>query len=476
MGTSANPDRIDPRPTLERRLGVFDGTLLTIGSVVGTGIFLTSDDVARALPDTALFLLVWLVGGALTLAGALTYAELGAMYPRAGGIYHFLKEAYGPLWGFLYGWTSFLVIMSGGIAALAVGFGDSLGGLVPFFASHRIVWNVRVAEISWSVSSSQLAAVVAIVLLTAVNHFGLRSGAWTQNVLTMLKAAALGALIGCGLYVAAPELTAATATSPSASTTPTGLGILAPFGVAMVAVLWTFDGWYGLTFSAGEMRKPERDLPRALCFGTIAIIVLYVLTNIVYLRALPLETMATTERVGEAAAIVLFGAIGGNVVAVIILLSILGCLASTILYSSRIYMPMAVDGVFFRSAATIHPKFRVPVGSLWCQSLWAIVLTLSGRYEQLFTFAVFASLIFHAATACSLFVLRRRRPDVPRPYRVWGYPVLPFLFIAGCLLIVATALVETPRESFAGLGLVALGVPAYAFWRRQARAGRRSFG
>jgi len=451
-------------PALERRLGAWDGTLITIGSIVGTGIFLTTGDIARVLPSSSLLLLVWLVGGLLTLAGALTYAELGAMFPRAGGIYHFLKEAYGPLWGFLYGWTSFWVIMSGGIAAIAAGFGESLGSFLPVFENSRVFWSVSVGHIAWSVHGGQIAAALAILILTAINHFGLGPGAVVQNVLTIVKTLALAAFVVFGCFAVTRS---GTALFSDPSPLPAGKALLAAFGVGMIAALWTYDGWYGLTFSAGEMRRPGRDLPIAIIGGTAAVVALYVLINVVYLRALPMGTLAKTTRVGEEAASALFGTFGGNLVSFAILVTIFGCLASTLLYSSRIYLPMAEDGVFFQAAARIHPRFHTPVGSLWLQSLWAIALTLSGTFEQLYTFVVFAGILFHVAAALALFVLRRQRPGAERPYRVWGYPVVPLLFLAACLVLLANTLQEKPRESLAGLGLVALGVPAYALWRRK---------
>jgi APA family basic amino acid/polyamine antiporter len=447
-------------PELRRALTTWDGALITIGSVVGTGIFLTSGDVARALPHPALFLLVWLGGGLLTLAGALTYAELGALYPRAGGIYHFLKEAYGPLPGFLYGWASFLVIMSGGIAALAVGFAEYLGSFVPAASTANVVLSVPLGSATWSLSGGQVAAVLAILGLTAVNVLGVREGAGVQNALTVLKIGSVAAFAALGF------LAPARAAEPLAAPLPAPGTLLAGVSVAMIAALWTYDGWYGLTFSAGEMRDPERSLPRALLWGTAAIVAMYVLLNLVYLRALPLSEMAATPRVGETAAAALFGPRGARLVAAAVVVSSFGCLAATILYAPRIYLAMARDGLFFRSLAAVHPRWRTPVLSLWAQAGWAAVLTLSGTYSQLYTYVVFAATLVHVATGAAVIVLRRRRPDLERPYRVWGYPAVPVLFLLASLALVASTLRERPLESLLGLGLVALGLPAYAYWRR----------
>ena len=454
-------------PGLVRGLGAWDGALLTVGSIVGTGIFLTTADMARRLPHPGLILLVWLAGGLLTLAGALTYAELGVLFPRAGGLYQFLKEAYGPLPGFLFGWIAFLVIMSGGIAALAVAFGEYLGAFLPFFSTQHVLWELPVGPWTWSVSGGQVAAALAIVALTAVNHLGLREGAWVQNALTVLKIGAIVAFAVLGLAGPGPKLPSLGGPLPA---TPTG-ALLAAFGVAMIAALWTYDGWYGLTCSAGEVRNPARSLPLGLIGGTALVTVLYLLVNLAYVRALPVEALAASPRVAESAAAALFGPGAARLVSAAVLVSTLGCLSATILYSSRIYQPMAADGLFFRSLAEVHPRWRTPVASLWAQSAWSLALALSGTYVQLYTYVVFASVLFHAATAAAVFVLRKRRPDLPRPYKVWGYPVVPALFILACVLLIGNTLKESPVESLAGLGFLVLGLPVYLWLRKRAAAG-----
>jgi APA family basic amino acid/polyamine antiporter len=455
-----------PEQGLVRGLGTWDAALLTIGSVVGTGIFLTTGDMARVLPDPWLILGVWAAGGLLTLAGALTYAELGVLFPRAGGLYHYLREAYGPLPGFLYGWIAFLVIMSGGIAAIAIAFGEYLASFLPALARP-----LGVLPLPWGsleVTGVQLSAVGAIVLLTAVNHVGLEEGAWVQNALTVLKVGSILAFGALGLL--APLSTGVStgvmeAAGPSSGLPPGAL--LVAFGTAMIAALWTYDGWYGLTCSAGEVRDPARSLPRGLILGTAAVVGLYLLLNLAYLRALPIAELAATPRVGEAAAARLFGPGGARLVSLAVLVSAFGCLSATILYSSRIYLPMAADGLFFRSLAAVHPRFRTPVRCLWAQSGWAALLAFSGTYAQLYTYVVFSSVLFHVATAAAVFVFRRRLPDLPRPYRTWGYPVVPGLFIAACLLLLGNTLAVSPRESLLGLGLLALGLPAYFLFRRK---------
>jgi APA family basic amino acid/polyamine antiporter len=447
---------------LVRGLGAWDTTLLTIGSVVGTGIFLTTSDMAKVLPHPGLILLVWLAGGLLTVAGALTYGELGVLFPRAGGIYHYVKEAYGPLWGFLYGWTAFLVIMSGGIAALGVAFGEYLGSFLPFFSTRHVLLSLPLGAWTWTVSGGQVAAALAILLLTAVNHLGLKEGAWTQNALTVLKIGSIVAFAALGLFAPArvtPDLHGPAGVIPG--------GLLAAFGVAMIAALWTYDGWYGPTCSAGEMRDPGRSLPRGLILGTAAVTLLYILLNLVYVRALSVPEMAATPRIAETAAAVLFGPGAARLISLAVLISTFGCLSSTILYSSRIYLPMAEDGLFFRSLARVDPRRRTPVASLWAQTAWSLLLTFTGTYSQLYTYVIFASVVFHAMTAWAVFVFRRRLPDAPRSYRAWGYPVVPALFILACLLLIGNTLKESPVESLVGLGLVALGIPAYAMFRRR---------
>jgi basic amino acid/polyamine antiporter, APA family len=456
----AAPDSTPPA-ALRPALGARDGALLTIGAMVGTGIFLTAGDVARAVPHPALVLAVWFAGGLLTLAGALAYAELGAMFPRAGGLYHFVREAWGPLPAFLYGWTGLLVIMTGGIAAIGVGFGEYLGALVPAFSSARTV----LAVAGWSVSGAQLAAALAIVALTVVNHFGVREGSLVQNLFTVAKLAAIAALVAFGAARGGPLLAAAPGAMPP-------LASLAPAaGLALVAALWTYDGWYALTFTAAEMRAPGRDLPRALVAGVAVVTLLYLLLNAVYLRVLPVGELARSPRAAETAAGALFGPGGAALVAFGVALSSFGCLAATILYAARLYAPMAEDGVFPSLFARIHPRWRTPVAALWLQCAWAVVLALTGGYTSLFTYVTFGSLLFHLLGGLALFRLRAVRPGAARPYRAHGYPLVPALFVGATLLLAAGTLASTPRESLFGLLAIAAGLPAYVWWRAHARRG-----
>lgn len=461
----APPPAAPGPPELVRGLGAWDSTLITIGSVLGTGIFLTSSDMARVLPRPGLILAAWALGGALTLAGALTYGELGAMFPRAGGQYHYLRAAFGPGAGFLFGWASLLVIMTGGIATLSVGFGEYLGYFVPFFSTGHVLVDAGRWPVRWTLNGGQLAGGLAIVLLTAVNVMGLRQGAGVQNAFTVLKVAAVAGLAGVGLFATAP----AHASAPSASVQPEGAALAAAFGLAMVSVVWSYDGWYGATYLAGEMKRPERDLPWGLLVGTAAVTGLYLLVNAVYVRALSVEEMAATGRVAEAAASALFGGWGGRLVSAAVLVSAFGCLSATILYAARVYLPMAQEGLFFTAMARIHPRYLTPAACLMVQGVWSVAQAFSGTYAQLYTYVVFTVFVFHAATGAALFVLRRTRPDARRPYRVWGYPLVPAVFVASALALVANTLREKPIESLGGLLLVATGVPVYWWWRRRAQ-------
>ena len=448
-----------PAPTLVRSLGAVDGALITIGASVGSGIFLTTGDIARLCPQPSLILGLWAAGGLFALAGALAYAELGAMFPRAGGQYQFLKEAYGPLWGFLFGWTSFLVIMTGGVAAIAVGFGEYLGAFVPSLGSGVELLSLKLPGVRWTVTGPQLTAAVSVLALTGVNWLGVREGALVQNIATGLKFGALVVLVGIGLAAPAPVAPAWGAPLPPGS-------FVAALGLGLVAVLWTYDGWYVLTFSAGEMRRPERTLPRGLVLGVAAVAMLYLAINWVYLRTLDVPTLARTSRVGEGAAAALLGPGAARAVTLVILLSMFGCLAANVLCCARIYLPMAEDGLFFRRLARIHPGHRTPSASLLAQGVLAAAIALSGTYAELYTTVVFAGVLFHAATAAAVFVLRRTRPDAERPFRAWGYPWTTGAFVVVCLVVASVTLAQAPVRSVLGLGLIAAGLPAYAFWSR----------
>ena len=352
--------------------------------------------------------------------------------------------------------------MSGGLATMAVGFGEYLGAYIPFFSTKNILFTLPAGPLQWAVNGGQLAGALAIALLSFINYIGLREGAGTQNLITAAKIVSLLGLAGFGFLVAAPVSPQLLAPLPAG-------GVMAAFGVCMIAVLWSFDGWYGATNLGAEMKNPDRNLPIGLIAGTAAVTLLYVLMNLVYVRALTVEEMAATSRIGETAARVLFGPIGARIITAAVLVSIFGCISSTILYCCRIYLPMAQDGVFFKSVAHVHPRYRTPSTSILAQWIWATVLTFSGSYEQLYTYVVFAVVLFHTLTGAAVFVLRRTRPEAPRPYKVLGFPWIPLIFILASAALTLNTLVEKPVESLLGVALLALGIPAYLCWRRKSQ-------
>ena len=453
-----------PDEGLVRVLGLGSAVLFVLGSVIGSGIFLTTGVMAATLPSPALLLLAWLAGGVIALSGGLTYAELGAMYPRSGGVYVYLREAFGPALAFLYGWAALLIFFSGGIAAVAVGFADYVSYFAPGLGSTRILWQVATPLGTWTVAASQIVAVVSIAALAAINYVGVRSGNRVNVVLTIAKIGGLAALPIMALL--------------ASHTTPAWTPIVPPiarpaaaFGVAMIAVMWANDAWYCVTWIAGEMKRPQRDLPRAMLYGISLLTLIYLVVNLAYLYALPLDELRGVTRVGERAATALAGVNGARFVAATVVVSTFGCNAAAILAGARLLFAMARDGVFLPAAARVHPVYRTPHVAVVALSAWAALLALSGSYEQLFTYVMFASALLHLIGAFGVFRLRRVRPDLPRPYRVWGYPVVPAVFILGSGAFVLNTLFERPRESLAGLGFLALGVPVY--WLTSRRTNRK---
>ena len=454
------------QPALDRAIGPLAATLLVIGGIIGSGIFLTTGLMAAALPSPSLILVAWAAGGLFALAGALTYAELAAMYPRAGGVYVYLSETFGPLPAFLYGWAMLLVALSGGVAAVAVGFSDYLSYFFPQLSHARVLMTVPIGSVEWTLSAGQVVAVLSILFFGGVNYLGVRSGAGANAFLTIAKMAGLVLLPIFALMAArvAPEWTPIVpVTLPSP---------LAGFGLAMIAVLWAYDGFYFLTYSAGEVRDPARNLPRALSYGLLTVLGLYLTVNIAYLVALPMHELAGTSRVAERAATALVGPSGATIVSLTVVTSTLGANAAAILGASRLLYAMAADGLFFRAAASVHPRYRSPHIAIVGLTIWASLLALTGTYQQLFTYVVFTSVLFSLLGGLTLFRLRKTRPTAARPYRVWGYPVVPGLFVLGSALMVANTLRERPFESLAGLGLLVAGLPVYAYWKREARTQR----
>ena len=446
--------------TLDRAIGPVAATLLVIGGIIGSGIFLTTGAMAEALPSAPLLLLAWVVGSLLALFGALTYAEMATMFPQSGGVYVFLREAFGPLPGFLYGWATLLVVLGGGIAAVAVGFADYFSYFVPALSSSHVVVDLPIGFATIHIARSQLVAVAAIVALGAVNYVGVRTGSATNTVLTLAKVTGLALLPVFALVSpqTAPDWT---------QVVPAGVdSVGSAFGVALIAVLWAVEGYYFVTYAAGEVRDPTRNLPRALGFGMIAVMAVYVIVNLAYLYALPMEALRDTTRVAEAAATAMVGPAGATFIALTVLLSTLGSDTAVILFSSRLCYAMAKDGVLFPAAAAVHPKYRTPHIAIIGLTVWSSLLALTGTYQDLFTYVVFVSVLFSLLGGLAFFQLRRTRPNADRPYRAWGYPVVPIVFILGTLFMVINTLVARPVQSVAGLILLVLGLPAYWYWTR----------
>ena len=438
-------------PGLARSLRFWDLVFIVVGTVIGSGIFLVPGSVLRETGAHAgLALTVWTVGGVLSLLGALTYAELGGLFPNAGGLYVYLREAFGSLPAFLFGWTMFLAIASGSIATLAVAASGYLGQLVALGPTGQ-----------------KVAALLIIAAVTWVNVRGTRQGAGVQNAATTVKVGAI--LLLSILLFAAPAPTPAPATEtpgPAAWPSPLTLPVLQGAGVAMIGVLWAYEGWQYVTFSAGEMIDPQRTFPRALVLGTAALVGIYLLANVAYLKALGPTGVASSDQVAADAVRALYGSFAAKALAVPIIISMVGAANGLALTAPRAYYAMARDGVFFRRLAEVHPRFRTPALAILTSSAWAMVLATSGTFQQLFTYVVFAVWIFHALAAVSVFVLRRKLPSAVRPFRVPGYPWTPIAFLLAAAAIIGNTLASRPRESLVGLAIVLFGAPVFYVWRR----------
>lgn len=497
---------------LVKGLGLTSATTLVMGSMIGSGVFIVSADIARLTGSPALLIAAWVVTGFMTVSAALAYGELAAMMPHAGGQYIYLRESLGPLWGFLYGWTFFLVIQTGTIAAVGVAFGKFLGHFFPAISSSNwllgLHWKapkillgpVELGGMDVGLNTANLAGIVIIVLLTVVNLFGIRTGAMVQNIFTFAKTAALAGLVLLGVFVGANAQAIAAnfangafwknfswdATFPvsvGASGTTAFVGVLTVIAVAQVGSLFSADAWNNVTFTAGEMKNPKRNLPISLALGTGAVIFLYIAVNYIYLRVLPLAGSATAadllgrgiqyapeDRVGTAVMQVMFGAAGASLMAAAILVSTFGCNNGLILSGARVYYAMAKDGLFFRKVGTLHPKYKTPAVSLGVQAVWTCLLCLSGTYGQLLDYIIFAVLVFYILTIVGLFVLRVKRPNAERPYKAFAYPVLPAVYIAMALFVDVVLLLYKPQYTWPGLAIVLLGIPVYFLWSRSSAA------
>ena len=455
----------DVESGLVKGLGPMDATTLVVGSMIGSGIFIVAADIGRQVNSPGLLLMTWIVTAVLTLIAALSYGELAAMMPHAGGQYVYLRESFGPLAGFLYGWTLFLVIQTGTAAAVAVAFAKFLGVFVPWVSAKNYV----VGAGRMGLSTQQLIAIVVIAILTAINARGIRTGAIVQNVFTVAKTAALLGLIALGFLVGRnPEAVAANFTGfwRNASWDFHTIRLV---GVAMVGSLFSSDAWNNVTFTGAEVRNPRRNLPLALGLGVAIVSALYILTNLVYLNVLPLAAIqsAPEDRVATATAAVMLGPVAVQLMAAAIMISTFGCANGLILAGARVYWAMALDGLFFRKVATLHPRTHAPVFSLVIQGIWTMLLTLSGSYNDLLDYVIFAVLLFYILTIAGIFRLRRTRPDAERPYRALGYPLLPGAYIAAAGLIEILLLLYKPNYTWPGLIIVLLGVPVYFIWRKK---------
>ncbi len=468
-----------------RELRVLDSTMLVMGSMIGSGIFIVSADIARTVGSPGLLLLVWLITGLVTITAALSYGELAGMMPHAGGQYVYLREAYNPLIGFLYGWTLFLVIQSGTIAAVAVAFAKFTALLLPSLGESTVI----VSLFHHPVTAAQLVAISTIVILTGINLNGIHGGRLVQNVFTIAKTTALFGLIVLGLLIAHNHSTFASnlarfweaswtqVSNGVVSVLPlTGFSIVTAIGAAMVGSLFSSDAWNNITFTAAEVVNPRRTIPVSLAVGTAIVTLLYILANVSYIALLPFWgspdgsdvlargiQFASSDRVGTAAAWMMFGPPAAVLMAVLIMVSTFGCNNGLILAGARVQYAMAKDGLFFRKTGSLN-RHGVPGVALILQAVWASLLCLSGTYSDLLDYVVFAVLIFYALTVAGIFVLRRRRPDAERPYRAFGFPVVPGLYVLTALAIALDLLVVKPAYTWPGVVIVLLGLPVYAVW------------
>lgn len=499
-----------PSTGLVQTLGLFSATAIVAGSMIGSGIFLVDADIARGTNSPALLLAAWVVTAVMTVIGALSYGELAAMMPKAGGQYVYLRESLGPLWGFLYGWTLFLVIQTGTIAAVGVAFGKFLGVFFPSVSTTHWLWHIAhvpaipigpmvLGNMEIGVNTANLAAIVVVVLLAVVNIFGVRLGALIQNVFTSAKALSLAALVIVGLTVGrnalawdanfGPGLAGFWRNAGFSDLHPVQVGIGGPtvlvnlfviLAVIQVGSLFSSDAWNNVTFTAGEIKNPKRNLPLSLILGTGSVVTLYFLASLAYLLVLPMHgdphgatalarglQFAAEDRVGTAALEVIFHSTGAYLMAAAILVSTFGCANGMTLAGARVYYAMSQDGLFFKSVGKLHPRYRTPVAGLLIQAAWTVLLCVSGSYSQLLDYIIFAVLVFYILTILGLFVLRVKRPDAPRPYKALGYPFLPALYIGMAAWICVVLLRYKPQYTWPGLVLVLLGIPVYLFWSRR---------
>ncbi len=451
------------KATLARELGIWAAIAIVVGTTIGSGIFLVPKTMIQRVGTPEMVFIVWIFGGVLSLFGALTYAELAAALPEAGGEYVFLREAYGPFWGFVYGWAQMWVAKSASIATLATGFFYYLANFRPELDSviATIPGKLGPNGGPLEIRSGQLLAMVVILLLAWLNYYGVKIGGRVQVAVTVIKVAAIAAIVVVGIGSGAGHV------SNFRGALPGPTGGFSNFFMALVAALWAYDGWNNVSMVSSEIKNPARNLPIALIGGILAIIFIYLCANVAYFYVLTPAEVAGSERVAAEMMRHVLGGGGAAAVSIAAMISIFAALNGSILSGSRVPFAMARDGLFFRPVAFVHPVYRTPGVSILALSTWAALLVLSGRYEQLFTLVIFASWILYAMTAASVIVLRHKRPDLVRPYRVLGYPIVPALFVLVALVLLGSTFVASPRESLLGLGLIVAGIPFYFYWKRR---------
>src|SRR5271166_1751720 len=455
----------DSKPTLVRGLGLLDSVLLLVSGVIGSSIFLTAADIAKPLPQPVLFLGVWVLGALISLCACFAFAELGSMFPDSGGQYIYLREAYGDLTAFLYGWMLFSVANGGSIAALAVAAAAYVGEVFPGVSQAHVVFTVAGIVLT----RAHLLGLVLIAVLTYVNVVGLRWGTLLQNISTWTKFAAMAAFVGLGFAIGKGNWSNFHAQGISLTMGLSPTQLISALGVGLIAVFWAYDGWVYITWVAGEVKEPRKNVPLAMVLGVLAVGVIYIAMNLTYMYALPLKEIATHETIAHAAAAVLFSPRAAVWLSLMISISCFSAAATCTLSGARVYLAMAQDGVFFKRMAVIHPKWRTPAFSLIGQGIWAGVLTVSGRYDQLYTYVIYGMVLSYTLTVLGLFILRWKRPDISRPYRCAGYPWLPAIYVLVGVAWTLNTIIQRPTEAFWGAAIVLVGVPGYLYWKRESR-------
>ena len=463
--SSVETSSANGQPTLVRGLGLLDSVLLLVSGIIGSSIFLTAKDIASPLPQPALFLLVWVLGALISLCACFAFAELGSMFPDSGGQYIYLREAYGDLIAFLYGWMLFAVANGGSIAALSVASAAYFGQVVPFVSQEHVLFSI----VGVAITRAHVFGLVLIAVLTWVNVVGLRWGAMLQNVSTWTKFAAMAAFVFLGFAFGKGHWSNFRGNGVPLTA---GLGpgaLISALGVGLIAVFWAYDGWVYITWVAGEVKEPRRNVPLAMVLGVLAVGAIYIAMNVTYLYAMPIKEIAAHETIAHAAAQVLFSPRAAVWLSLMIAISCFSAAATCTLSGARVYLAMAQDGVFFKRMAVIHPKWRTPAFSLIGQAVWAAALTLSGRYDQLYTYVIYGMVLSYTLTVIALFWLRWKRPDIPRPYRCTGYPWLPAIYILIGAAWTLNTIITRPTEAFWGTVIVLAGVPFYWMWKRSKR-------